>query len=132
VDICYMQVYLSRNYIPMVILFSNYTSPPSTAATFLAIYLKVVLQPSRYCQDYRKWTLFLFISSLTFIFFWIYFVPFLFLNSEARIGSDWPHQSHLMMWSQHWSRDLGRRVWNEIISHNIDTTCRPHALYMVI
>ena len=43
-----MQVYPSGNYIPMVISFLNYTSPPSTAATFLATHLIAVLLPSEY------------------------------------------------------------------------------------
>ena len=43
-----MQVYLSRNYIPMVKSPPNYTSPPSIAAIFLATYLMVVLQLSGY------------------------------------------------------------------------------------
>jgi len=43
-----MQVHLFGNYIPAVISSSNYTSLPSTAATFLATCLPVVLQPSGY------------------------------------------------------------------------------------
>ena len=43
-----MQVHPSGNYIPMVILSPNYTSLPSTVATFLATCLKVVLQLSGY------------------------------------------------------------------------------------
>ena len=39
----YMQVHLSRNYIPAVISSSNYTSLPSTVATFLTTYLIAVL-----------------------------------------------------------------------------------------
>jgi len=45
---CHMQVYLSRNYIPMVESPPKHTSPPSTVATFLATHLMAVLQPSRY------------------------------------------------------------------------------------
>ena len=33
---CHMQVHLSRNYVPAVKPLPNHTSPPSTAATFLA------------------------------------------------------------------------------------------------
>ena len=44
----HMQVHSPRNDIPTVILISNYTSLPSMVATFLAIYLITVLQPSRY------------------------------------------------------------------------------------
>jgi len=43
-----MQVYLSGNYIPTMISSPNYTSLSSTAATFLVIYLIVVLQSSGY------------------------------------------------------------------------------------
>ena len=43
-----MQAHPSGNYIPMVISSPNYTSLPSTAATFLTTCLMVVLQPSRY------------------------------------------------------------------------------------
>ena len=43
-----MQVHTSRNNIPMVKPPPNHTSPPSTAATFLIIHLRAVLQPSRY------------------------------------------------------------------------------------
>ena len=46
--ICYMQVHLSENNIPVVKPPPNHTSLPSMAATFLAICLMVVLQPSRY------------------------------------------------------------------------------------
>ena len=46
--ICYMQVYLSGNYIPTVISSPNRTSLSSTVAIFLATRLIVVLQPSRY------------------------------------------------------------------------------------
>ena len=46
--ICYMQVHLSRNYIPVVISSPNHTSPSSMAATFLTTHFMVVLQPSRY------------------------------------------------------------------------------------
>jgi len=45
---CHMQVHLSETYIPMVISSPNYTSLPSTAVTFLATRLTVVLQPSGY------------------------------------------------------------------------------------
>ena len=47
-NICHMQVYSSRNDIPGVILIPNYTSPPSTVATFLVTCLMAVVQPSRY------------------------------------------------------------------------------------
>ena len=44
----HMQVHPSGNYIPTVILSPNYTSLPSTVATFLTTHLMAVLQPSRY------------------------------------------------------------------------------------
>ena len=47
-EYCYMQVHLSRNYIPAVISSSNYTSLPFTAATFFTTCLTAVLQPSEY------------------------------------------------------------------------------------
>jgi len=43
-----MQVHPSGTYITAVISSPNYTSLPSMAATFLAIHLIAVLQPSRY------------------------------------------------------------------------------------
>ena len=46
--ICHIQVHPSGNYIPVVILSANYTSLPSTVATFLTIYLIAVLQLSGY------------------------------------------------------------------------------------
>jgi len=46
--LCHMQVYLSRNYIPMVKSSPKHTSPPSMVATFLATHLMVVLQLSGY------------------------------------------------------------------------------------
>ena len=46
--ICYMQVHLSRNYIPAVKSPPNHASLPSMVATFLATYLMVVLQLSVY------------------------------------------------------------------------------------
>ena len=45
---CHMQVHLSRNYIPMVISFPNYTSLPSMTAIFLTTCLMAVLQLSGY------------------------------------------------------------------------------------
>ena len=45
---CYMQVHLFRNNIPMVKSSPKHTSLPSTAATYLAMHLIAVLQPSRY------------------------------------------------------------------------------------
>ena len=48
INLCHMQVHLSRNNVPVVKLPPNHTSPPSMAATFLAICLMVVLQPSGY------------------------------------------------------------------------------------
>ena len=50
----HIQVHPSRNYIPIVILSLNHTSPPSIAATFLITYLMVVLQPSRYSIFYGE------------------------------------------------------------------------------
>jgi len=43
-----MQVYPTGNYISAVISSPNYTSLPSTAATFLATHLIAVLHPSGY------------------------------------------------------------------------------------
>ena len=48
ISYCHIQAYPSRNYIPVVILSPNYTSLPSTVATFLTTCLIAVLQPSRY------------------------------------------------------------------------------------
>jgi len=48
-----MQAHPSRNYIPVVISSPNYTSMPSTVATFIATRLMVVLQPSG-CYDLRS------------------------------------------------------------------------------
>ena len=45
---CHMQVHPSGNYIPMVISSPNHTSLSSMVATFLAIHLMTVLQPSGY------------------------------------------------------------------------------------
>ena len=45
---CHMQIHLSRNYIPIVTSFPNYTSLPSIAATFLTTCLMAVLQLSGY------------------------------------------------------------------------------------
>ena len=46
--VCHIQVYLSRNYISMVISSPNHISPPSTVAIFLTTHLMVVLQPFGY------------------------------------------------------------------------------------
>jgi len=51
---CHMQAHLSGNYISTVISSLNYTSLPSTAATFLTTHLMVVLQPSRYSIFYGR------------------------------------------------------------------------------
>ena len=72
---------------------------------------------------------------LIFILFSIYFHLFYFQNSGVRVGSDQSHQSHLMMWLQHrlWNlREESKRFWNKITLYNIDTTCWPHALHIVI
>ena len=45
---CHMQVHLSGNNVPVVKPPSNYTSPPSMAATFLTTCLMAVLRPSGY------------------------------------------------------------------------------------
>ena len=45
---CHIQVHLSGNNVPVVKPPLNHTSPPSTAATFLATHLMAVLQSSRY------------------------------------------------------------------------------------
>jgi len=45
---CHIQVHPSGNYISVVILSPNYTSPSFMVATFLATYLIAVLQLSRY------------------------------------------------------------------------------------
>ena len=45
---CHIQVHLSGNNVPIVMPLLNHTSLPSTAATFLATCLMVVLQPSGY------------------------------------------------------------------------------------
>jgi len=46
--LCHIQAHPSRNYITVVISSPNYTSLPSTVATFLATCLTAVLQPSGY------------------------------------------------------------------------------------
>ena len=51
---CHMQAHPSGNYISMVISSQNYTSLPSTVATFLTTCLMVVLQPSRYSVFYGR------------------------------------------------------------------------------
>ena len=48
------QVHSSRNYIPIVISSPSYTSLHSMAATFLAICLTAVLQPSGYSIFYSR------------------------------------------------------------------------------
>ena len=48
VEHCHMQVHLSGNNVPAVEPPPNHTSLPSIAATFLAIHLIAVLQPSGY------------------------------------------------------------------------------------
>ena len=48
VSLSYTSPPVRKNYIPVVMLPLNPTSPPSTAATFLATCLMVVLQPSVY------------------------------------------------------------------------------------
>ena len=48
------QVHSSRNYIPTVISPPNYTSSPSTIATFLTICLTVVLQPCGYSVFHNR------------------------------------------------------------------------------
>jgi len=51
---CHIQVQLSGNYIPAVISSPNYTSLPSTVATFLTTCLMAVLQPSRYSVFHNR------------------------------------------------------------------------------
>ena len=45
------------------------------------------------------------------------------------------HQSHLMVWSQHWLWDLregSRRFWNKMTLYNMNIICWPYAWHMVI
>ena len=49
-----MQVHSFGNYISVVILILNYTSPPSMTATFFTTCLIAVLQPSRYSVFYGR------------------------------------------------------------------------------
>ena len=49
-----MQFHPPGNYIPIVILIPNYTSPPSTAATFLAICLMAVLGFANFYRQFIK------------------------------------------------------------------------------
>jgi len=49
---CYMQVYLSGNYIPTMVSPPKHTSLPFTVAIFLATRLMAVLQSSRYSIFY--------------------------------------------------------------------------------
>ena len=51
---CYMQVYLSENYIPIVILPFNYTSLPSIVATLFTTCLMVVMQSLEYSIFYDR------------------------------------------------------------------------------
>ena len=51
-SICYIQVHLSRNNVPVVKPPLNYTSLPSTVATFLTTRFMAVLQPSGYSVFY--------------------------------------------------------------------------------
>ena len=51
---CHIQVHLPGNNVPVVKPPLNHTSPPSTAATFLATRLMAVLQPSGYSIFYGR------------------------------------------------------------------------------
>ena len=53
VGVSYTSPPVQKNYIPVVMPPPNHTSPPSTAATFLATRLMAVLQPSGYSVFYN-------------------------------------------------------------------------------
>ena len=77
---------------------------------------------------------FIFIFFFTLFFFFFYFS--IFRTTQVRVYQSRCHISHkLMAKSQDWSRDLGersRRFWNKVTSYNIDNTCWPYVIHMVI
>jgi len=82
--------------------------------------------------------IFYFLFSLYFIFIFIfYFILFsIFRTTRVRVYQSRCNISHKVMTrSQDWSQDLGewsRRFWNKVTSYNIDNTCWPHDIHMVI
>ena len=76
---------------------------------------------------------FYFFFSLYFIFIFIFILFSIFRTTQVRV-----YQSHchkLMVKSQDWLRDLrewSRRFWNKVTSYNMDNTCWPHVIHMVI
>ena len=79
-----------------------------------------------------------FIFSFHFILFLFFFYILfsIFRTTRVRDYQTHCHISHkLMAKSQDWSWDLGewsKRFWNEVISFNMDNTCWPHVIHMVI
>ena len=81
--------------------------------------------------------IFYFLFSLYFFFlFFLFLFLSIFRTTRVRIYQSHCHISHkLMARSQDWSQDLGewsRRFWNKVTSYNMDYTCWPHVIHMVI
>ena len=96
----------------------------------------IILFNLHYCQDCWRWTWLLF-SLFTFYFILFLFLFFsIFRTTRVRAYRSRCHISHkLMAKSQDWSRNLeewSRRFWNKVTSYNIDNTCWPHAIHMVL
>jgi len=88
------------------------------------------------CQDRWWWTSFFIFFSLYFIFLLLFLFFSIFRITWVRVYQLHCHISHkLMAQSQDWSQDLrewSRRFWNKVMSYNIDNTCWPHDIHMVI
>ena len=76
---------------------------------------------------------------LSFIFLFLFLLSFIFLFLEqfgSRVNQSRSHISHkLMAQSRDWSQDSGegsRGNQNKVTSYNMDTTCWPHVLLMVV
>ena len=74
---------------------------------------------------------FIFSFHFIFLFFFFYFILFsIFRTTQVR-----GYLSRCHIKSQDWLQDLGewsRRFWNKVMSYNMDNTCWPHVIHMVI
>jgi len=83
----------------------------------------------------KKVDLTYFIFPFIFYFIFYLFLFSIFRTTSVRVDRSRHHISHLIAKSQDRSQDLGefsRRFKNKMTSYNIDTTCWPHELHMVV
>ena len=122
-----------------------YSTPWLTLLQTIVLYLIPHSLATYATSTYYLWIVlltFLLLRSLMVDFIFIFSFYFIFLlfsifrTTRVRVYQSHCYISHkLMAKSQDWSRDLrewSRRFWNKVILYNMDNTCWPHVIHMVI